>query len=148
MHDPVINRTRSASIHVHAMRSTTLLLALLGACRPAAATDAPPKIVAAEEVRGALDKDIIRNVVRSHIAEVRDCYNRGLARDHELEGRVMIQFTIAPDGNVRVAVVVDSPLPDDRVGKCIVRAVKRWRFPQPEGGGNVVVSYPFVFIPG
>jgi hypothetical protein len=32
-------------------------------------------------VTGALDKDIIRRIVRAHINEVRYCYNQGLARD-------------------------------------------------------------------
>ena len=30
------------------------------------------------------------------------------------------------------------------VGACIARAVRRWKFPPPEGGGIVVVTYPFV----
>ena len=28
---------------------------------------------------------------------------------------------------------------------CIAQAVRRWTFPQPKGGGIVIVSYPFVF---
>ena len=50
------------------------------------------------EVKGSLDKDIIRRVVRANIADVRGCYNEGLARDATLKGRVMIQFVIAPKG--------------------------------------------------
>jgi hypothetical protein len=28
--------------------------------------------------------------------------------------------------------------------RCINGVVARWRFPRPAGGGNVIVSYPFV----
>jgi hypothetical protein len=28
---------------------------------------------------------------------------------------------------------------------CIVRQIRRWRFPEPAGGGVVVVDYPFIF---
>ncbi len=33
------------------------------------------------------------------------------------------------------------------VGKCIAKAVKRWKFPKPTGGGVVVVAHPFVLAP-
>jgi len=37
---------------------------------------------------------------------------------------------------------------DAGVGNCIAQAVKRWQFPKPEGGGSVIVTYPFVLEPG
>ena len=99
-------------------------------------------------VKGALDKDIVRRVVRAHLGEVRSCYNDGLARDPTLTGTVAIQFTIGPEGSVPVAVVARDNLGMRDVGTCIARAVKRWRFPKPQGGGNVVVTYPFRLVPG
>jgi hypothetical protein len=30
------------------------------------------------------------------------------------------------------------------VEQCIAQAVRRWEFPKPQGGGIVIVSYPFV----
>ncbi|MCA9711505.1 MAG: TonB family protein [Myxococcales bacterium] len=98
-------------------------------------------------VKGSLDKDIIRRIVRAHINEVRYCYNQGLVKDPSLEGRVAVQFTISPAGSVPVAVVADSSIKDENVAKCIAKAVKRWKFPKPAGGGNVVVTYPFVLSP-
>ena len=46
------------------------------------------------------------------------------------------------------AVVQESTMKDPAVGSCIAQAVKRWTFPKPEGGGSVIVSYPFVLEPG
>lgn len=100
------------------------------------------------DVKGALDKDIIRRVVRAHINEVRYCYNQGLVRDPNLKGRVAIQFTIGPSGSVPAAVVQESSIKDANVGQCVAKAVKRWKFPKPDGGGNVVVTYPFVLEAG
>ncbi|MBL4688294.1 MAG: TonB family protein [Nannocystaceae bacterium] len=99
-------------------------------------------------VKGAMDKDIIRRIVRSHINEVRYCYNQGLVRDPNLKGRVSIQFTIGPTGKVPAAVVASSSVKDKNVGNCIAKAVKRWKFPRPRSGGNAVVTYPFVLNPG
>ena len=99
-------------------------------------------------VKGSLDKDIIRRIVRSHINEVRHCYNQGLAKDPSLEGRVSIQFTIGPTGKVVTSVVGTTTLGDKNVANCVAKAVKRWKFPRPPGGGNAIVSYPFVLSPG
>jgi hypothetical protein len=100
------------------------------------------------EVKGSLDKDIIRRIVRAHLNEVRYCYNQGLVRDPALSGKVSIQFTISGSGSVSVATVASSTLSDENVASCIAKAVKRWTFPKPEGGGAVVVTYPFVLEPG
>lgn len=56
--------------------------------------------------------------------------------------------TIGPTGRVPVAVVRESTLGSTPLHRCITNAVKRWHFPAPEGGANVVVSYPFVLRPG
>jgi hypothetical protein len=100
-------------------------------------------------VRGALDKGIIRRVVRAHLNEVRHCYNQGLVRDPMLAGRVAVQFTIAATGNVPAAVVgPETTIGDRSVAQCVAQAVRRWTFPRPVGGGSVVVTYPFVLQPG
>jgi TonB family protein len=100
------------------------------------------------EIKGAMDKDVVRRVVRAHINEIRYCYNQGLVKDPDLKGRVSIQFTIGPNGKVAVAVVQESTLADASVGQCMAKAVKRWVFPKPDDGGNVVVTYPFVLESG
>ena len=99
-------------------------------------------------VRGALDKDIIRRIVRNHINEVRHCYNAGLARDPNLSGRVAVQFNIGLTGRVAASAVSQSTVKNASVGSCIAKAVRRWSFPRPPGGGNVIVTYPFQLDPG
>ena len=100
------------------------------------------------DVKGALDKDIIRRIVRAHINEIRYCYNQGLARDPAMKGRVAVKFTIIDTGKVSDSEVSSTSLDDEDVEKCIAKAVKRWKFPKPTGGGNVIVTYPFVLEPG
>jgi TonB family protein len=98
-------------------------------------------------VGSALDKSIIRRVVRAHINEVRSCYNQGLVRNPNLRGRLAVQFTIGGTGVVTNAVVGETSLSDPQVGRCVAKAVKRWRFPKPQGGGIVLVTYPFSMDP-
>lgn len=96
--------------------------------------------------RPHVDKDVVREIVREHIDEVRGCYNEGLARDPELAGRVAVNFVIGPDGHV-VSATVQQGLGDDGVDQCLVEHVKTWKFPAPGGSGNVIITYPFNFTP-
>ncbi len=97
-------------------------------------------------VRGALDKDVVRKVVRAHIDDVRGCYELALESDPSLRGRVAVQFTIGPSGAVEGAAAAQSDVPKP-LSDCIVDAAKTWTFPQPRGGATVVVTYPFVLAP-
>ncbi len=98
-------------------------------------------------VRGMLDRDIIRRTIRRHINEVRFCYEQELSTHRDLAGRMVVQFSIAGSGQVLASVMQSSTLGNARVENCAVQAVRRWEFPKPDGGGLVMVSYPFVFAP-
>jgi TonB family protein len=98
-------------------------------------------------VRGSLDKEIIRRIIRRHINEVKYCYEQELVRKPELGGRVSVQFTIAATGQVVTSVLQNSTMGNLRVENCVVQAVRRWEFPKPLGGGIVIVTYPFAFTP-
>jgi len=98
-------------------------------------------------LRGSLDKEIVRRVVRQHLNEVRFCYEQALVRRPALAGRIVAQFTIAPTGRVLASALQSSSLGETTVDACIVAATRRWEFPRPAGGGIVVVSYPFQLSP-
>ncbi|MCA9619456.1 MAG: AgmX/PglI C-terminal domain-containing protein [Myxococcales bacterium] len=94
-------------------------------------------------VQGSLNKDIIRRIVRRHINQVRYCYERALAKNPALEGKVVAKFVISPTGTVTEATIGTGL--DSEVDACILGVMKRMQFPVPDGGGVVKVSYPFVF---
>lgn len=98
----------------------------------------------AADVMGSLSKETIRRIVGRHEAEVRFCYQQQLVAHPDLQGRVAIKFIISPTGEVKMAQVASSDLGNAQVGQCIASAVQRWSFPSPEGGGLVVVTYPFM----
>jgi TonB family protein len=107
----------------------------------------PSFMVGDPNVRGSLDKEIIRRIVRRHVNEVRYCYDQALAAHPSLAGRVVVQVTIAPTGRVLASVLSSTTLGAPAVERCVVEAVRRWEFPEPKGGGLVIVSYPFQFAP-
>lgn len=108
----------------------------------------PSFIPGVSTVHGSLDKEIIRRIVHRHINEVRYCYEQALVTHPSLGGRLVVQFTIAPTGRVLASLLQSSSVGSPAVDGCVVQAVKRWEFPQPEGGGLVMVSYPFQLTPG
>jgi TonB family protein len=108
---------------------------------------APEVMPGQANVRGSLDKEIIRRIIRRHINEVKYCYEQELTRKPELGGRVAVQFTIAANGQVVASVLQNSTMGNVRVETCVVNAVRRWEFPKPLGGGIVIVTYPFNFTP-
>lgn len=105
----------------------------------------PQVRIAEATVTGALDKDIVRRIVRAHINEVRFCYRQALERQPKLGGRLVVEFAVDTSGNVLTATVADTEIADASVGACITRAVRRWRFPSPTG--TVTVRFPFVLSP-
>jgi TonB family protein len=96
----------------------------------------PPAVV-------GMDKDLIRRVIRSHMNEVKFCYESELTRNNKLEGRVQVQFIIGTTGTVTNSIVQSSTLGNRTAESCIANAVRRWDFPRPQSG-VASVSYPFV----
>ena len=96
---------------------------------------------------GSLDKEIIRGVIADHMGDVKACYEDQLVHQPQLEGRVIVRFTIQSTGDVERSVVVDTTRSLTAVGDCLAKVIPTWRFPAPEGGGIVVVAYPFKFMP-
>ncbi len=109
---------------------------------------APDVIPGQANVRGSLDKEIIRRIIRRHINEVKYCYESELTKKANLAGRISVQFTIAATGQVIASVLQSSTMGNLKVENCVTQAVRRWEFPKPLGGGIVIVSYPFNFTAG
>lgn len=95
-------------------------------------------------VSGFLSADQIRRVVRANQAAIRYCYEVEVQRQPNLRGQVTVGFRINATGNVSTARIASSSLGSSGVEGCIVRQIRRWRFPRPDGG-EVNVTYPFQF---
>lgn len=99
-----------------------------------------------EEVDGSLDPKVITKTIKSRMAGFKACYENALKRSPNLQGKVVISFTIDEEGRVSHAEVETDSLGDPEVGRCIASLFKRIRFPKPDEG-TVQASFPFVFVP-
>ena len=95
-------------------------------------------------VEGGLDRDLIDEVIKRNMGQIRFCYEQGLQGDPSLAGRVAVDFVIGGSGLVKAASIANSSLNSNPVQECIVMRLKTWKFPLPQGGVDVKVSYPFV----
>jgi TonB family protein len=98
----------------------------------------------ASSIAGGLERSEVEAVIRENISQIRFCYNRGLRNNPNLEGKVTSNFVIGADGSVRTSRLAGSSLGSAEVEDCIKDRVASWRFPQPRGGGQVQVNYPFL----
>ena len=105
-------------------------------------TTKPPELD--EEVAG-FDPQQLSRSIRSHMAEVRACYERALKRRPDIGGRLVLRFTLTPAGTVSSVAVDEDTLGDPEVTACVRNAVALWRFAAPPR--KVEVTFPFVFQP-
>lgn len=97
---------------------------------------------------GVLDKSVIDAVIKRNMAQIRYCYQRELDKDPAFAGRLTVKFVIAGDGTVTSATTKATTMNNPAVESCINGRFMKFTFPEPKGGGIVIVSYPFVFSPG
>lgn len=63
-----------------------------------------------------------------------------------MAGRVVLRFTIRPDGRLEEVEIVEDQLAGASVADCVRSQVAAWRTPfRPKEG--VAVEYPFIFAP-
>lgn len=99
-------------------------------------------------ILGALDKSLIDAVIKRNMARIRYCYQRELTKNPSLGGKITVKFVIAKDGTVSSATTKSSTMSSPPVESCINSQFMKFQFPEPKGGGIVIVSYPFIFSPG
>lgn len=94
-----------------------------------------------------LDRSQIQATIMRYLSQVRACYEEGLKRNQAMIGQVTMNFEVNGGGNLNFARVQRSSLNDRPVEDCISLKMMNWKFPQPRGGVNVKVSYPFMLRP-
>lgn len=97
------------------------------------------------EITGGLDRDIIAQYIKSQLGQILYCYERQLSGNAGLYGKVAVKFTIGPTGKVEQQLIGNTTLKNATVEGCILNKVAAWKFPAPQGGTRVLVTYPFLF---
>lgn len=92
---------------------------------------------------GPHSADEINRVFRSRAGEFRACYQREVAKDPKLAGKLVFTATIDETGAVTRVEQQSSTLKSKAVAACVSSTIKRLKF---AAKGKAVVTYPFVFM--
>jgi TonB family protein len=106
----------------------------------------PPQVrLGPPTVQGSLAPEVVARVFKQHLAQLRYCYQRSLATNPNVQGKVAVKFIIGGNGEVRASQVQSSTVNTPELEQCVTSALRAWTFPAPEGGGVVIGSLPIVF---
>jgi hypothetical protein len=92
-------------------------------------------------VKGEIEPGVVHREVRARLSAIKACYERGLQRQPSLGGRLLLHWTIDPDGTVGDAKTDADTLAEPEVSACVLSLVQRWRFPPPaHGAADVTIA--------
>jgi hypothetical protein len=92
-----------------------------------------------------LPESVISAEVARSASRVKACHEIRLASAPRLAGLISVAFVIGPEGNVVQSEVAEDTTGHPTLASCVVDVVKAMKFPKPEGGGNVNVTFPWFF---
>lgn len=98
-------------------------------------------------ISGSLTKVQIQSTIRKNARRLGSCYHLVLYPGMAPLGKVLMSWTIQPDGSTKEVRVVKCRVRSKRFRRCLTKVVGRFVFPPPKGGGIVKVRYPFLFRP-
>ena len=95
---------------------------------------------------GRRSADEIERVFQKNKGGIFNIYNRALRQNPSLEGKVVVELTIAPGGEVIRVKLVSSELGDAALERKLVLKIKRFKFSKANVA-EITVTYPIDFLP-
>jgi periplasmic protein TonB len=97
--------------------------------------------------RGASrSQEEIERIFQKNKGAIFNIYNRELRKDPTLQGKVVFELTIAPDGTVTKCVIASSELNNTKLEKRLISKIKKFKFANKKVPVTTV-SYPIDFLP-
>ena len=95
-------------------------------------------------------KEAIQEAVRLATPHISRCYEQLLVKKPDAAGKIVVEFTFkAVDGAGKL---MNAEIPEDGLnhpfmGMCVLEALAKVEYPEPDGPGEITVRYPFKFAP-
>lgn len=90
----------------------------------------------------------VTRVLMSHNRAIQDCYKQVIKNTPDLKGKVGVRISVNPQGSVELVEIIESTINNDKMLRCIVNRIRRWRdfgACDPDVG---VVSYKQTYVFG
>jgi TonB family protein len=72
------------------------------------------------------DADQVSEVINRHNSSIQYCYQRELKQNPDLKGKLVVRFTVTPEGKVNDVKVISSTLDSPSIERCVISRIKRW----------------------
>jgi TonB family protein len=96
--------------------------------------------------KAARSREEIELIFDRNKGRIYSLYARALRENAELQGKLVLEFTIAPSGEVTMCRVVSSELKDPELESKIVALVRLFRF-DPKDVDSITTTKPIDFFP-
>ena len=126
-----------------AVISFTLVSVLSGCAHKAAETSAPAASAAAAPAKA--EPTPIEAAMLEHNAAFTACYQKHLHKTKSNNGKVVTAFHVSALGKVTHVSVQSTTLKNPKTEACILKAIKKVKFPKAQDAKGVDTSYPFEF---
>lgn len=90
-------------------------------------------------------RKIVQRTVRSRMHQVAACYGAAAMFDDDVSGKVVVRFSIKPEGKVGSAIVTECNIDAEMLETCVLDTVQKWTFAPPPKGKSARFEYPFLF---
>jgi TonB family protein len=116
-----------------------------GAAESAPATEESkkPASTGPDVTKLPFNRESVAAVYQGHQAEVQACYEQLLSDGVDLQGEMVVAFTVTKEGIVDRPRVKSSTLRNKPVEDCVVDALRLWYFPKPSKPQSI--EFPFRF---
>jgi protein TonB len=90
--------------------------------------------------------DEIERIFQQNKGGIFNLYHRALRKNPSLSGKVVVELTIAPSGEVTAVKIISSELGDEKLERKLELKIKRFKFSKANVAA-ITVTYPIDFLP-
>jgi len=106
----------------------------------------PEKIVGPAINAPERSQDAISDLFWEKVGAMQYCYNTNAGDTLTANGKIVLTFTIAPNGAVSEVQLFRTDIPHQGMRDCVIEALEKLQFkPIADSLGNVSVTFPLVF---
>lgn len=93
-------------------------------------------------------KEAVMRTISQHYPQLKQCYEQGLKKNSNLQGKVVFTWGIEDDGKVSAVEIQSSEINTKEVENCMTERLTAWRFPQDARlkSNKDRMTYTFHFI--
>lgn len=91
------------------------------------------------------DKEQLRRTIKKNLSSFHECVKKSKNSGKEINGKIVLHWTINKMGQPENAIVETSEIKDDSFHSCMLETLNKLSFEKPNKNVTAEVRFPFVF---